>query len=169
MDGSNAVILNYMRTTYMWEKIRVQGGAYGAMLSFDQNSGAFNFLSYRDPNLLETLENYDGAADFLRGLEISEAELTKAIIGSIGEMDAHQLPDAKGYSSMVRYLTNYTEEARQAYREQVLSASKADFKAFAEVLDEVKENGQVVVLGSAEAVKEANQERGGFLDVKQVM
>jgi Zn-dependent M16 (insulinase) family peptidase len=115
------------------------------------------------------LENYDGTADFLRGLEISEGELTKAIIGSIGEMDAHQLPDAKGYSSMVRYLTGYSDGARQEYREQILGTSREDFKAFADVLDEVKENGQVVVLGSAEAIKEANQEREGFLDVKQVL
>jgi hypothetical protein len=169
LDGSNAVIRKYLGTTYMWEKIRVQGGAYGAMLSFDHNSGAFNFLSYRDPNLLGSLKNYDGAVDFLRHLEISEGELIKSIIGSIGDMDAHLLPDAKGYSSMVRYLTGYSDEARQAYREQILETSKVDFKAFAEVLDEVKHNGQVVVLGSAEAIKEANQEREGFLDVKQVL
>lgn len=60
--------------------------------------GVFSFLSYRDPNLLKTLEVYDGAGDFLRELEIDDDTLTKAIIGTIGDVDAYQLPDAKGYS-----------------------------------------------------------------------
>lgn len=58
----------------------------------------FSFLSYRDPNLLKTLEVYDGTGDFLRGLEIDDDTLTKSIIGTIGDVDAYQLPDAKGYS-----------------------------------------------------------------------
>lgn len=58
----------------------------------------FSFLSYRDPNLLKTLDVYDGTGDFLRELEIDDDTLTKSIIGTIGDVDAYQLPDAKGYS-----------------------------------------------------------------------
>ena len=102
-DGAINVIRKYLGTTYIWEKIRVQGGAYGGFISYDLSSGAFNFISYRDPNLIETLKNYDGTADFLRRLELSPSELVKSIIGTIGDMDGYQLPDAKGYTSMVRY------------------------------------------------------------------
>lgn len=63
--------------------------------------GVFSFLSYRDPNLLKTLDIYDGTVDFLRELEMDDDTLTKAIIGTIGDVDAYQLPDAKGYSRYV--------------------------------------------------------------------
>ena len=61
-------------------------------------SGVFSFLSYRDPNLLKTLDIYDGTGDFLLGLDVDQETLTKAIIGTIGDVDSYQLPDAKGYS-----------------------------------------------------------------------
>ena len=167
--GSISVVRKYLGTTYIWEKIRVQGGAYGGMLAFDLNSGVFNFLSYRDPNLTATLERYDGTVDFLRNLELDEAERVKAIIGTIGDMDAYQLPDAKGFTSMVRYLSGYSDEVRQQMRDQVLSTTQADFKALAEVFQKVNETGKVAVLGSADAIAEANKEKDDFLKVKTVL
>lgn len=169
LHGSVAVIKNYMRTTYLWEKIRVQGGAYGAMVAFDINTGTLNLLSYRDPNLLTTLDNYAGVPEFLRTLELSESELTKGIIGAIGEIDTYLLPDAKGYTSMARFLTQFDEKARQAYRDQVLGTSQEDFKALGEVLQAAWQDNQIVVLGSAEAIHKANQQKPDFLTVNQVM
>jgi Zn-dependent M16 (insulinase) family peptidase len=169
LDGSVSVVRKYLGTTYLWDKIRVQGGAYGAFIVFDANAGTLNYISYRDPNLLESLENYDGTPAFLDKLEISDSELTKAIIGAIGEMDTHQLPDAKGYSALVRYLTGYSDEERQEIRDEILSTTTEDFKAFGKALEKVIDNGQVVVLGSAEAIDAANQEREGFLIVKKVL
>lgn len=167
LDGSISVISNILRLTYLWEKLRVQGGAYGAMSSFDKQSGFFSFISYRDPNLMGTLHNYDGAADFLRNLNLSDDELTKGIIGAISAMDAYQLPDAKGYTSMVRYLVGESDESRQRYREQVLGTTQADFKAFAEVLTAVSQQGYVAVLGSPEAITAVNE--GNWLQVTKVM
>jgi Zn-dependent M16 (insulinase) family peptidase len=169
LDGSVSVVRKYLETTYLWEKIRIQGGAYGVFIVFDSNSGTLNYISYRDPNLLESLDNYDGTPAFLENLEISDSELTKAIIGAIGEMDTHQLPDAKGYSALVRYLTGYTDKERQEIRDEVLSTTIEDFKTFGKALEKVIENGQVVVLGSVEAIDTANQERKGFLQVKKVL
>ena len=167
--GSVDVILNYLRTTYLWERVRVQGGAYGGFCTFSNRSGVFTYLSYRDPNLLKTLDNYDGTAAFLRQLELSQEELTKSIIGVIGDLDAYQLPDAKGYTSMARYLAGDTDEGRQLWRDQVLSASVRDFHSFGEVLERVKEAGYVVVLGSPDALAKANAERAEWLDVKKVL
>ncbi|GAB4418751.1 MAG: insulinase family protein [Anaerolineales bacterium] len=167
--GSINVINNYLGTTWLWEKVRVQGGAYGGFSTFDTNSGTFTFLSYRDPNLLATIDNYDKTADFLTGLDLSADELKKSIIGTIGSMDAYQLPDAKGWTSMVRYLTNYTEEERQRIRDEVLSTKVDDFKGFARVLAELNKAGEVVVLGSADAIEKANKEKSGFLKLRKVM
>jgi Zn-dependent M16 (insulinase) family peptidase len=168
-DGSADVINHYLRTTYLWEKVRVQGGAYGGFCLFDRLSGVFTFVSYRDPNLLKTVRNYNGAASFLKNIELSQEELTRAIIGVIGVMDDYQLPDAKGYTSLLRYLMGETDELRQQRREQVLGASQQDFRAFGEVLSRLNEAGQVVVLGSQAAIDMANQERPGWLQVRRVL
>jgi presequence protease len=167
--GSVHVIRNYLGTTWLWDKIRVQGGAYGGFSTFDMTCGTFAYLSYRDPNLLASLDNYDATPAFLRNLDLSESELTKTIIGTIGDIDAYQLPDAKGWTSMVRHLTNYSDDIRQQIRDEVLGTSIADFKNFAEVLDQVAQKGEIVVLGSADAIEKANQERKGLLQVKKVM
>jgi hypothetical protein len=169
LHGSISVITNYVGMTWMWERVRVQGGAYGGFCLFDQRSGVWGFLSYRDPNLIGTLENYDGTSQFLRQLDLSEEELTKSIIGAIGRIDAYQLPDAKGYTSMVRYLLNESDEERQRFREEVLSTTVADFNAFAEVLERVNESGLVVAMGSQEAIEQANEAGRDRLDLLKVL
>lgn len=168
-DGSIHVIGKYLGTTWLWDKIRVQGGAYGGFSVFDQNSGVFTYLSYRDPNVLATLDNYDNTVKFLRELDLNESELTKSIIGTIGDFDAYLLPDAKGYQSMLRHLTHYTDDIRQQTRDEVLGTSVQDFKQFADTLERVAQNGEVVVLGSADAINKANAEKSQFLEVKKVL
>ncbi len=158
-DGSSEVIVPYLRMAYLWEKIRVQGGAYGSFAQFDEGTGVFSFLSYRDPNVASTIENYDKAADFLRGLDdsrLSANELKKAIIAAIGDLDAYQLPDAKGYTSMLRYLTGRTDEIRQKIRDEVLSTNGEDFIAFGETLEKVAQSEAVVAMGSQSALEGAN-------------
>ena len=166
--GGVAVALKHLNTTYLWDKIRVQGGAYGGSSSFDPFSGGFAFTSYRDPNLLGTIENYDKAAGFLR-LPIGEQELTRSIIGVIGAIDTYRLPDAKGFVSMLYELMDDTDEARQERREQVLGATQRDFIALADAIEQVAQHGQIVVLGSETAIKAANDERGKFLEVTKVL
>jgi presequence protease len=157
-DGSAEVITGYLRVAYLWEKIRVQGGAYGAFCVFDSNSGVFSFLSYRDPNLDATLKNYDNAANYLKNLNaksLNDNELTKAIIGAIGDLDAYQLPDAKGYTSMMRYLTGRTDEIRQKERNEILSTNGEDFIAFGEVLEKAAKSKAIAVIGSQSAIEKA--------------
>jgi len=172
LHGSVQVINNYLQTTWLWEKIRVQGGAYGGNSWFDMHSGIFTYLSYRDPNLLASLDTYDATADFLRSLELTEAELSKSIIGTIGDLDAYLLPDAKGWTSMSRALLGYSDARRQQFRDEVLSTSAQDFKAFGDILGELARNtglNGIVVLGSADAIEKANKERPDLLEVKKVL
>jgi len=155
LHGSALVITRYLQTAWLWEKIRVQGGAYGGMCSFDQRSGAFAFASYRDPNLEQSLETYAATGNFLKNLQLSEDELTRALIGEIGQMDAHQLPDAKGYSSCVRYLLGYTDEERQKLRDEVLATTQEHFNAFGDVLNNAFRDADVSVLCSPAKAKAA--------------
>jgi Zn-dependent M16 (insulinase) family peptidase len=153
--GSASVITRYLRTSWLWDKIRVQGGAYGAYCMLDRLSGVLTFLSYRDPNVAGTIEAFDKSSEFLRKIDLSRDELTKSIIGCIGDIDAYMFPDAKGYASMIRYLVGSTDEDRQKMRDEILSTTADDFKKFAEVLDQVKREGMVKVLGSESAIKES--------------
>ncbi len=168
-SGTMEVITNYTRTTWLWEKIRIQGGAYGAFCVFDPHSGVFSYASYRDPNLLGTLANYDGTSTFLHNLELPEDELVKSIIGAIGTLDAYQLPDAKGYSALARHLIGYTDAQRQQYRDEVLSTTRADFQALGDILDRLNESGRVVVLGSAEALEKAQQDGDIAFNITKVL
>ena len=156
MHGSSLVITRYLQTAWLWEKIRVQGGAYGGMCAFDQRSGAFVFASYRDPNLTDSLEIYKATGDYLENLVLSEDELTRALIGAIGQLDGYQLPDAKGYSSSLRYLLDYTEDERQQLRDEVLATTQEHFNAFGKVLNQAFEHSAVSVLCSPEAAAAAN-------------
>jgi presequence protease len=168
-SGSTAVVSRYVSASYLWEKVRVQGGAYGGFCGFDQHSGVFAFNSYRDPNLLGTIDNYDRTADFLKEAELSDAELTRGVIGAIGDMDRYQLPDAKGYTSMARYLVGDTDEILQRRREEVLATGVKDFRALGDVLERAAPRGRVVVLGSEQAIAAANEQRPGFLAVSKVL
>ncbi|GAK55491.1 PreP peptidase [Candidatus Vecturithrix granuli] len=169
MHGSLLVISNYLRSTWLWEKIRVQGGAYGGFCTFDRRSGIFSYLSYRDPNLLQTLENYDQTSQFLRQADVSQEELTKNIIGVIGQIDDYQFPDAKGYTSLGRYLIGETDEALQRIRDQVLATTVNDIRAFGDLLAALNAEGQVVVMGSPDAIAQANAERSGWLETLKVL
>lgn len=169
-NGAAQVVTKYLRTTWLWERVRVQGGAYGGFCGLDHRSGNFAFLSYRDPNLLETLDIYDQTPRFLTsGDEPHEDEVRRSIIGTIGDIDTYQLPDAKGFTSMIYRLMGETDELRQRTREEILGAGRGDFRAFAEALEQVAAQGRVVVLGSEQAIAGANARRPGLLEVTKVM
>lgn len=167
--GSAAVISNYLNTTWMWERVRMRGGAYGGFCGFDQLTGVWTYGSYRDPNLLKTLDIYDGTPEFLGEAEISEIELRRSIIGVISDMDFYRLPDAKGWSSLMRHLIGETDEQRQKMRDEVLDTSAQDFQNFGELLEKVAHGGHVVVMGSPDAIKTANEERPALLETTKVL
>ncbi len=155
-SGAAQVVSKYLRTGYLWDKVRVQGGAYGSFSMFDRTAGNLSFVSYRDPNLTRTLDTYDGVSDYLRKIELNNDELEKAVLGGIGDIDTYMLPDSKGYTSMVRHLSGESAEFRQELREQVLATSENDFHLFAEAAQSVADHGDVVVLGSRKAMEESD-------------
>lgn len=154
---SSLVVVRYLRMSWLWDKIRVQGGAYGAFSLLDRVSGVLSFLSYRDPNITQTLKVYDQTADFLTKSNLAREEVEKAIIGTIGDMDDYCLPDAKGFTSMLWYLTGETDERRQQRREAILSTTAEDFQAFGQWLRELSTHGRVVVMGDESALDQAAQ------------
>ncbi len=154
-QGSASVILRYMRMGYLWEKVRVQGGAYGAFCMLDRMSGAFVQASYRDPNVSGTLAAYDGMVDFLHSFTPDSRALTNAIVGAIGDVDTYLLPDAKGAQALARHLTGDDAASRQRMRDEILHVTAADFRAFADVLAAARDHAAISVIGGATAEQEA--------------
>ena len=161
--------VKFLDNTWMWDRVRVQGGAYGGFLVFDNLSGVLTYVSYRDPNLLNTLQTYDATADYLRDVPLTQGDVDKIIIGVIGQLDSYQLPDAKGFTSLVRHLTGYDDDLRQRLRDEVLATTVDDLRAFADLLDEVARAGSVAVLGSAQAIAAANDSLDPKLAVTPVL
>ena len=155
--GSAAVIMRHLARSYLWEQVRVLGGAYGAFCSLDRTSGNFVCSSYRDPNVEKTVAVYDSMADYLAGISLTREDLTRAIVGTIGDLDLYRLPEARGAYSLGRWLAGESDEALQALREEILSTTNDDFRAFAPILKEAASKGETCVIGGANAARAAEE------------
>ncbi|WP_295638731.1 insulinase family protein [uncultured Mailhella sp.] len=150
-SGSQAVILRHLRMGYLWDRVRVQGGAYGCFARYGRATEAFTFASYRDPNVENTLRVYRETADYLGNLSLSEADITRAVVGAIGDVDAYMLPGAKGATAFSRWMSGETDEQRQRIREEILATRLSDFHDFAPYLARALEKAVPCVLGGADA------------------
>ncbi len=144
------VILGY---DYLWNNVRVKGGAYGCMNSFTRIGDSY-FVSYRDPNLCKTIDVYKKAADYLENFTVDERDMTKFIIGAISDMDTPLSPKAKGVRSLTAYLGQYTEEESQKERDEVLSADVDAIRALAPYVRAVLATDNLCVIGAEDTVKE---------------
>lgn len=156
--GSAHVITRFLRMGYLWDRVRVQGGAYGAFVRYARNTGVLAFVSYRDPNVERTLEVYKQTAEFLGNLTLSKEELTKAIIGAVGDIDTYLLPSAKGNAALWEHMTGYTKVMRQQVREEVLQTGLDDFRSFAPYLQKAIDAGVGVALGGSQVQEYAEKE-----------
>ena len=168
VKGSASVVSRFLRSGYLWDHVRVIGGAYGGFCTFSPGSGIFSFLSYRDPNLETTLDTYDGAAEFLlkQAEEITEEQLTTAIIGMVGDLDGVMSPDQVGWVSLKRWMSGESAEVRQLWRDQVIGTKKEDFVEFAERLKDLESTDAVV--SSAGAIEKAKEAGKKFENVETV-
>lgn len=169
VSGAAQVISKFLSTGFLWDNVRVIGGAYGGFCGFDPVSGVFRYLSYRDPNLVETLDNYKAAADYLANLELTDEELEKAIIGTIGDIDSPMSPDQKGFSSLTRWLIGRKHEDLQKRRDEILATSTEDFREFGRRLQALNKQGDAVVVGSAAAFESANEKLDTKFDIKEIL
>jgi Zn-dependent M16 (insulinase) family peptidase len=157
VSGSSSVVSRFLSLHYLWDNVRVMGGAYGGFARFSETSGRFVFMSYRDPNLKATLDIYDNAAKALADAHVGPEDILQGVIGAVGELDSPMSPDQKGYTSMVQYLNGESAAERQKWRDDVLGTSEDDFKVFAKALGKVAQTGSVSVVGSQSALDEANK------------
>lgn len=171
IPGSAAVVARFLRTGYLWDRVRVMGGAYGGFCVFSPFSGMISFLSYRDPNLEKTIDVYDEAADALiaaaKAMENDPDMLETAIIGTIGDMDGALSSEQKGSTSFQRWLINESKEYRQKFRDEVLGTKPSDFLDFALRLKEMKDSSVAVV--SSKGAFETAAKAGKVMKLTEVL
>ncbi len=154
--GTMHVLETLLRYDYFWTKIRVQGGAYGAFTSFNRN-GMMYFSSYRDPNLSETFEVFDGTADYIRNFEASEREMDKFIIGTMSGVDTPLTPQMKGSAAVTCWMRGITKEDRQQARNQILATRQQDIRNLADLVDACMKQDVLCVFGGQEKI-DANKQ-----------
>jgi Zn-dependent M16 (insulinase) family peptidase len=151
-SGKLEVVSTVVRLDYLWNKVRVQGGAYGSMLNISRNGNVI-FVSYRDPNLSETLDAYKGIPEYLQNFTADDRELTKYIIGTISKLDRHMTPEQKGEMGAARYLRKITNEMLQNERDEVLSTTVEDIKEHKALMNDILSENRICVLGGEAKIK----------------
>ncbi len=144
------VVLSY---EYLWQNVRVKGGAYGCMSGFNRIGEGY-FTSYRDPNLRETMDIYEGVVEYLENFEASEEEITKFIIGAISSVDQPMTPATKGERSLNLHLNHINEEMLRKERMQILEATNADIRALSKVVKAILDERSICVIGSEEKIEQ---------------
>lgn len=145
------IILSY---DYLWINVRVKGGAYGCMNTF-LRSGESYFVSYRDPNLSDTLDVYDGIPEYIKSFSPDERDMTKYIIGTFSALDTPMNPEAKGSRSLSAYLEGITYEQIQKERDEILIAQPEDIRRLADLVEAVLKKDSICVIGNENMIKES--------------
>lgn len=145
------IILSY---DYLWINVRVKGGACGCMNTF-LRSGESYFVSYRDPNLSDTLDVYDRIPEYIKSFSPDERDMTKYIIGTFSALDTPMNPEAKGSRSLSAYLEGITYEQIQKERNEILNAQPEDIRRLADLVEAVLKKDSICVIGNENMIKES--------------
>jgi hypothetical protein len=164
------VLSRQLSSGYLYKHIRVQGGAYGGMSQYDPMSGIFALLSYRDPNIINTLNVYCKAEEFISQNKISTEEVEKTVIGAIGSLDKPMDPSSRGYIAMIRDFTGLRDEDRLNFRHMVLDMTpELLLEAAARYFARAANTAVIAVYSSHENLQRANESMEPKLEIEPLV
>jgi presequence protease len=152
-DGKMRVMNQVLSNEWLKNQVRVIGGAYGGFSGIN-SSGDMYFGSYRDPNLKETLDNYDASPKFLNEFEATDDEMTRFIIGTISRLDQPRTASQRGSIAVRNYLKHTTIEDIKAERSAVLTTTIDDVKAYEGMIRDILSQNAICVYGNSDKLKE---------------
>ena len=158
------VLKSILAMDYLWNRIRVQGGAYGAHFGINR-AGELYFASFRDPNLSKTLDAYNEAFEYVENLEVSRREMEKYIIGTISSKDVPLSTALKADAADTMYFNKTTQEDLQKERDEILGTTNESLRSTAAMIREAMDKNVLCVIGSEEAVRAAEEE---FKEIKYI-
>ena len=163
-NGALNILKMILSYDYLWNNVRVKGGAYGCGSSFLRTGDSY-FASYRDPNLGKTNEVYEKIPEYIRNFRANEREMTKYIIGTLGNLDAPLYPEGKGQRAITAYLKKLTLEELQKERDEILNATDEDIRALADLVEAVIKDGNLCVIGNENNIQ---KEKDLFMNIQSL-
>ncbi|MGL5615801.1 MAG: insulinase family protein [Sarcina sp.] len=151
--GALNILETILGFDYLWNNVRVKGGAYGVMSNF-RRDGSVSFVSYRDPNIKETLDVFDGMVEYLDDFNVSEREMQKYIIGTVRKLDTPIGNSVKGELATSLYFSGLTYADRVKERKEILSANQEVIKSFGKIVKSALSENAICVLGNEDKLKE---------------
>jgi presequence protease len=155
-DGRMRVLNQILSREYLQTRIRIMGGAYGGFMSLNP-TGELLMISYRDPNLQETLDNYQGSVSFLEEFDADETTMTRYIIGTIAGLDRPLTASERGMVALRRHMEGITPEALQAEREAILSTTAEDIRQMRQLIADVLARNTFCVYGNEDKIRENSE------------
>ena len=165
-NGSHVVLSNILSSSYLYNNIRAQGGAYGTGMSVT-NAGNMFFYSYRDPNIKNTIDIYNGTGEFLKNLELSDDELSQFIIGSISKFDPPVTNPTKGKVALSMYMSGQTSDDLRRNLNEALNTNLKELKEFASNIDYAMEQNYMATVGNSEQIEENKELFGEIRKLKK--
>ncbi len=165
-NGKLDVLKNILQSDYLWNNIRVQGGAYGAYMA--DNDGDILLYSYRDPNLKTTIDTFNKIPEYLKNFDADAKQMTDYIVGTIGQFDNsfdNSTPFAISDTADYMYFTNTTQSDLQKEKEDILSTSKEDIKNSAPLMDAILKQNYICVVGGKAQIE---QNKDDFINIKDM-
>ena len=156
---------NIMDYGYLWENIRVKGGAYGCMSGYSFGGNVY-FCSYRDPNLDKTNDIYEGIPEYLRNFNESDRDILKYIIGTISTLDRPKTAKGKGDAALRFYLSSITMDMVQKERDEVMSLSNEKINKLGDIIEAVLAQDNICVVGNAGKIEEC---KSLFMETKDLL
>ena len=155
-DGRMRVLNQVLSREYLQTRIRIMGGAYGGFMALNP-TGELLMISYRDPNLKETLANYQGSVSFLEAFDADETAMTRYIIGTIAGLDRPLTASARGQVALQRHLEGVTPQALRAEREAILATTAEDIRQMRQMIADVLEKNTFCVYGNEDKIRENSE------------
>lgn len=170
-NGKLSVLQNILESGYLWNNIRIKGGAYGANMSVDNTSVIFS--SYRDPNLKETIDTINNIPEYLKNFKADDKEMTNYVIGAVGKVDSsndmlskYMGPAADGMVADNLYISGTKQSDLQKEREELISTKAEDIRNFAPVIDALLKENYLTVVGGEAKIKENKK---NFMTIKDLL
>ncbi|RKM54081.1 insulinase family protein [Butyrivibrio sp. X503] len=155
-NGALRVLKVMMGYDYLWKNIRVLGGAYGCMSSYAKNGDAA-FVTYRDPNLDNSIKVFENASEYLRNFDEDDRVILQYIIGAISDLDTPKTPSGKGTYGLTAYMCNAKMENIQRNRDQLLGTTKETIRGLAEYVDAFMADECLCVIGAADKIEKSKK------------
>lgn len=152
--GALKVLRTILAYDYLWNNIRVLGGAYGCMSTFGYGGDSY-LVSYRDPNLSKTVEVYEKAAEYIANMPLDDRMILQFVIGTLSGIDTPLTPNQRGGYSLSRYMIGFSDEDAQKERDEILNVTPEIIHGLSRYLEAILKDNNFCVVGSSKAINDS--------------